>query len=57
MLYIRNKKQSYTSKTKNNVVEKAKGVSKVSVTKNISFDDDENCVLNDIPKNCENKCD
>jgi hypothetical protein len=40
----------YTFKTKNNVVKKAKGVSKVVVKKNNSFDDYKNCVLNDIPK-------
>ena len=36
--------------TKNNVVKKAKGVSKVVVKKNITFDDYKNCVLNDTPK-------
>jgi hypothetical protein len=36
--------------TKNNVVKKVKGVSKVVVKKNISFDDYKNCVLNDTPK-------
>ena len=36
--------------TENNVVKKAKGVSKVVVKKNISFDDYKNCVLNDTPK-------
>ena len=40
----------YTFKTKNNVVKKAKGVSKVVVKKNISFEDYKNCVLNDTPK-------
>jgi hypothetical protein len=40
----------YTFKTKNNVVKKAKGVNKVVVKKNISFDDDKNCVLKDEPK-------
>jgi hypothetical protein len=32
------------------IVKKAKGVSKVVVKKNISFDDYKNCVLNDTPK-------
>ena len=41
----------YTFKTKNNVVKKAKGVNKVVVKKNVSFDDHKNCVLNDQPKN------
>ena len=42
----------YSFKTKNNnVVKKAKGISKVVVKKNISFDDYLNCVLNDTPKN------
>ena len=41
----------YTFKTKNNVVKKAKGVNKVVVKKNISFDDYKNCVLKDEPKN------
>ena len=41
----------YTFKTKNNVVKKAKGVSKVVVKKKISFDDYKNCVLHDKPKN------
>ena len=41
----------YTFKTKNNVVKKAKGVSKVVVKKNISFDDYKNCVLKNEPKN------
>ena len=40
-----------TFKTKNNVVKKAKGVNKVVVKKNISFDDYKNCILNDEPKN------
>ena len=40
-----------TFKSKNNVVKKAKGVRKVVVKKNISFDDYTNCVLNDEPKN------
>jgi hypothetical protein len=35
----------YTFKTKNNVVKKAKGVSKVVVKKNISFDDYKKCSL------------
>ena len=43
----------YTFKTKNNVVKKAKGVSKVVVKKNITFDDYKNCVLNDEPKNAK----
>jgi hypothetical protein len=43
-------KLCYTFKTKNNLVKKAKGVSQVVVQKNISFDDYENCVLNDTPK-------
>jgi hypothetical protein len=33
------------------VVKKAKGVNKVVVKKNISFDDYKNCVLKDEPKN------
>ena len=37
-------------KPKNNVVKKTKGVSKVVVKKNITFDDYKNCVLNDTPK-------
>ena len=41
----------YTFKTKNNVVKKAKGVNKVVVKKNVSFDDYKNCVQNDQPKN------
>jgi hypothetical protein len=41
----------YTFKTKNNVVKKSKGVNKVVVKKNISFDDYKNCVLKDEPKN------
>ena len=41
----------YTFKTKNNLVKKTKGVSKVVVKKSISFDDDKNFVLNDKPKN------
>ena len=41
----------YTFKTKNNVVKKAKGVNKVVVKKNISFDDYKNCVLKNEPKN------
>jgi hypothetical protein len=41
----------YTFKTKNNVVKKAKGVSKVVIKKNVSFDDYKNCVLKDEPKN------
>ena len=45
---IRSKCYSFT--TKNNVVKKAKGVSKVVVKKNISFEDYKNCVLNDTPK-------
>ena len=40
-----------TFKTKNNEVKKAKGVCKVVVKKNISFDDYKNCVLKDEPKN------
>ena len=40
----------YTFKTKNNVVKKAKGMSKVVVKKNTSFDDYKNCVLGDTPK-------
>jgi len=36
----------YTFKTKNNVVKKAKGVNKVVVKKNVSFDDYKNFVLN-----------
>jgi hypothetical protein len=40
----------YTFKTKNNVVRKAEGVSKVVVQKNISFDDYKNCVLDETPK-------
>ena len=46
---IRSKCYSFT--TKNNVVKKAKGVSKVVVEKNISFDDYKNCVLKNEPKN------
>jgi len=41
----------YTFKTKNNVVKKAKGVSKVVVKKNISLDDYKICVLKDTSKN------
>jgi len=41
----------YSFITKNNVVKKAKGISKVVVKEDISFDDHKNCVLNDIPKN------
>jgi hypothetical protein len=37
-------------KTKNNAVKKAKGVSKVVVQNNTSFDDYKNCVLDDTPK-------
>ena len=44
------RRKCYTFITKNNVVKKAKGVSKVVVKKNISFDDYKNCVLKDIPK-------
>ncbi len=44
----------YTFKTIKNVVKKAKGVGKVVVKKNISFDDYKNYVLNDTPKK---KCD
>ena len=40
----------YSFITKNNVVKKAKGVSKVVVKKNTTFDDYKNCVLNDTPK-------
>ena len=40
----------YSFITKNNTVKKAKGVSKVVVKKNITFDDYKNCVLNDTPK-------
>ena len=43
----------YTFKTKNNVVKKAKVVSKVVVKKHISFDDYKNCVLKNEPKNVE----
>jgi hypothetical protein len=34
---------------KSNVVKKAKGVNKVLVKKNMSFDEYKNCVLNDKP--------
>ena len=40
----------YSFITKNNTVKKTKGVSKVVVKKNITFDDYKNCVLNDTPK-------
>jgi hypothetical protein len=40
----------YSFITKNNTVKKAKGVSKVVVKKNITFDDYKKCVLNDTPK-------
>ncbi len=40
----------YSFITKNNVVKKAKGVSKVVVKEKISFDDYKNCVLIDEPK-------
>jgi hypothetical protein len=43
----------YTFKTKNNVVKKAKGVSKVVVQNNINFDDYKNCGLSDEPKNAK----
>ena len=49
--YVGIRSKCYTFKTKNNVVKKAKGVSKVVVKKNISFDDYKNCVLKDEPKN------
>ncbi len=39
-----------TFKTTNNVVKKAKGINKVAVKKNISFDDYKNGVLHDKPK-------
>jgi hypothetical protein len=48
--FVGMRSKCYSFITKNNEVKKAKGVSKVVVKKNISFDDYKNCVLNDTPK-------
>ena len=47
--FVGMRSKCYSFITKNNEVKKAKGVSKVVVQKNSSFDDYKNCVLNDTP--------
>ena len=43
-IFVGIRSKCYTFKTKNNVVKKGKGVSKVVVKKNISFDDYKNAL-------------